>query len=127
MIKIKDILDVITNSSNEVFVMKRSLAEHLIQLRDSDYVRQDHMDIIDLSNPLEVRDLLEREEDMVAEICGIPVFESCSWDKYFSKYRSIIEEKLKDLIFIDIEDHYDGCEDDIDYGHDNSIWNDTRY
>lgn len=127
MIKIKDILDVITNSSNEVFVMKRSLAEHLIQLRDSDSVRQDHMDITDLSNPLEVRDLLRWEEDMVAEVCGIPVFEGDCWDKYFSKYRSIIEEKFKDLVFIDIEDHYDECEDDIDYGYGNSIWNDSRY
>lgn len=148
--KILSISDVITNSSSEVFVMRKDDAEYYYNLENNggcvDIEKIDYDWILD-----------SWEHDLVIYMCGLDKSEVSTFVEdddvpwYIAEYHNnkkgyweditqedwkafcelhkdkIMELVNEDLYFVDIEDHFDDAFDVIESARDDSLWSDNRH
>ena len=137
---IKSFSDVITNSSNEVFVMDKCCADGYKGICD------ECIDIDEIDWDWVCSEKGHWEWEMVCDVCGIdpavirgeahtdkywgtyyddPSMED--WEVFCEEYKDVINEKLVGLYWVDIEDHFaDACEVSEDARSD-SKWSDYRH
>ena len=132
---IKNITDVITNSSSEVFVMNEDNALYYDRLEGT-------LDCISIE---EINwDWIENqgyyEQSMVMDMCvGKLTDEECLkqdkwgdfdreyWKIFIENHKTEIEKNLIGKYWVDIEDHFEDAYEVTENARDNSEWNDYRH
>lgn len=137
--KIQSFTDVITNSSSSVFIMREDDALRYDNLENT----SDCISIvpIDLNwirdwgrSELEaVMAILEMSPEVVTTwVNG----KYCSywddpdpevWNTFVDMHKDLINEKFKDLYWVDIEDHFEDAWDVTQDAYDDSLWYDSRH
>lgn len=140
IMKLKTITDVITNSSSEVFIIKKdSLPDFIgsseyISISDFNCYAWDELEAIcDIMgwNPEDTGAI--RMEGYFHDYWDWPVVERNghythpTWDKWCEEHKKELYEKLSDLLWVDIEDHYEDCEEDYNEARSVCIWSDYRH
>lgn len=130
---IKSISDVITNSSSEVFVLNKEDAKHFA-LRSfdddaEDFIKLTRIDFYWLLNEGKyetdiIRKLTDIKDD-VLEQNDIP--EESEWDEFIMKHEDELRDKVVGKYYVEIEDHYNGCEVDISKAKYESVYYDSRH
>lgn len=129
---IKSVSDVITNSSSEVFVMKKEDACEValfdkdnetcgcisIHKMDENWIRtqgsweaQMICDLIGIANPFN-EDLYPNEDD---------------WSEFVHEHLDEMREKVSGKYYIDIEDHFADAEEILEFSREHSEWKDYRH
>lgn len=125
MLKLKSKTDVITNSSSEVFIIKKEdigpdtfsqmgIDEREVEIRDID---QNFF-------------LNEWEEDNIASAFGLPAVPSgpkANFEYYLRRYKKELDEIFGKYCFVEIEDHYPEWRSDTNTAHDLCIWSESRH
>lgn len=132
---IKNITDVITNSSSEVFVMNEDNALYYDRLEDT-------LDCISIE---EINwDWIENqgyyEQSMVIDMCIGKLtdeerlkqdkwgdFDRDDWKVFIKNHKTDIEKNLIGKYWVDIEDHFEDAYEVIENARDDSEWNDYRH
>ncbi len=132
---IKNITDVITNSSSEVFVMNEDNALYYDRLEDT-------LDCISIE---EINwDWIENqgyyEQSMVIDMCVSKLtdeerlnqdkwgdFDRDDWEVFIEEHRTDIEKNLIGKYWVDIEDHFEDAYEVTENARDDSEWNDYRH
>ena len=125
MLKLKSKTDVITNSSSEVFIIKKEYIK-------PNTFSQEGID----ESEVEIRDidqdffLNEWEEDNITSAFGLPTFPSgpkANFEYYLRRYKKELDEIFGEYCFVEIEDHYSKWRIDTDTAHDLCIWSESRH
>lgn len=104
---IKNVSDVITNSSTEVFVMKKSQYKALHrdkECRDTFWYKEITWEFVKT---------MDYQYETLCDICGIDksfldtCYTSEDWDAFLELYHDVIQEKLIGKYWISIDDHLD--------------------
>jgi hypothetical protein len=137
--KIQSFIDVITNSSSSVFIMREDDALRYDNLENTD----DGISIkpIDfnwvkewgLSEVEAVMAILEMSPEVVTtwvkgKYCSYwedPDPEA--WNTFVDMHEDLIKERFKDLYWVDIEDHFVDAWDVTQEAIDDSLWYDSRH
>ena len=129
---IKNISDVITNSSSEVFVMNKEDASE-IALFDKDNETYDCISIHKMDENW-VRTQGSREAQMICDLLKIdnPFNESFypdedDWSKFVDEHLDEMKEKVFGKYYIDIEDHFADAEEILEFSREHSEWKDYRH
>lgn len=129
---IKNISDVITNSSSEVFVMKKEDAGE-VALFDKDNETYDCISIHKMDENW-VRTQGSREAQMICDLLKIdnPFNESFypdedDWSKFVDEHLDEMKEKVFGKYYIDIEDHFAEAEEILEFSREHSEWKDYRH
>ena len=129
---IKNISDVITNSSSEVFVMKKEDAGE-VALFDKDNETYDCISIHKMDENW-VRTQGSREAQMICDLLKIdnPFNESFypdedDWSKFVDEHLDEMKEKVFGKYYIDIEDHFADAEEILEFSREHSEWKDYRH
>ena len=125
MLKLRSTSDVITNSSSEVFIIKKEYIK-------PDTFSQEGID----ESEVEIRDidqsffLNEWEEDSITSAFDLPAVPSgpkANFEYYLRRYKKELDEIFGKYCFVEIEDHYSEWESDTDTAHDLCIWSESRH
>lgn len=125
MLKLKSKTDVITNSSSEVFIIKK---ENI----GPDTFSQEGID----EREVEIRNIDQDffvnnwEEDNIISAFGLPAFPSgpkANFEYYLRRYKKELDEIFGKYCFVEIEDHYSEWRSDTDTAHDLCIWSESRH
>lgn len=129
---IKSVSDVITNSSSEVFVMKKEDACE-VALFDKDNETYDCISINKMDENW-VRTQGSLEAQMVCDLLGIanPFNEDFypdedDWSKFVGEHLDEMKEKVFGKYYIDIEDHFAEAEEILEFSREHSEWKDSRH
>ena len=129
---IKNISDVITNSSSEVFVMKKEDAGE-VALFDKDNETYDCISIHKMDEDW-VRTQGSWEAQMICDLIGIvnPFNEDFypdedEWSKFVDEHLDEMKEKVFGKYYIDIEDHFAEAEEILEFSREHSEWKDYRH
>ena len=129
---IKSVSDVITNSSSEVFVMKKEDACE-IALFDRDNETSDCISIHKIDENW-IRTQGAYETQMICDLIGVnnPFNEDFypdedEWYEFVNEHLEIMQEKVFGKYFIDIEDHFANAEEILEFSRKHSEWTDYRY
>ena len=129
---IKNISDVITNSSSEVFVMNKEDASE-IALFDKDNETYDCISIHKMDENW-VRTQGSREAQMICDLLKIdnPFNESFypdedDWSKFVDEHLDDMKENVFGKYYIDIEDYFADAEEILEFSREHSEWKDYRY
>lgn len=138
--KIQSISDLITNSSSEVFVMYKQDAEYYEDLDTGGCV-----DITPITMDWLHSWYGRGEWEMLCSICNLDPKEirgpyhsgtyysyysdpdEETWNSFLELHKDVIEERIKDLYWVDIEDHFPDAADVNDSARDDAIWTDYRH
>lgn len=130
---IKNISDVITNSSSEVFVMERpDAAEVALYAKENNIYGCISIKKID-------EEWLQTEGGMefqaICDCLGVenewgdswycPTKEE--WDGFYEEHKNEIKQKLIGKYFIEIEDHFQNPEEILEFSREHSEWKDYRH
>ena len=125
MLKLKSKTDVITNSSSEVFIIKKEDIK-------PDTFSQEGID----EREVEIRDIDQDfflnnwEEDSITSAFGLPTVPSgpkANFEYYLRRYKKELDEIFGKYCFVEIEDHYPEWESDSDTARDLCIWSEGRH
>ena len=129
---IKNISDVITNSSSEVFVMNKEDASE-IALFDIDNETYDCISIHKMDENW-VRTQGSREAQMICDLLKIdnPFNESFypdedDWSKFVDEHLDDMKENVFGKYYIDIEDYFADAEEILEFSREHSEWKDYRH
>ena len=129
---IKNISDVITNSSSEVFVMKKEDAGD-VALFDKDNETYDCISIHKMDEDW-VRTQGSLEAQMICDLLKIdnPFNEDFypdedDWSEFVDEHLDDMKEKLFGKYYIDIEDHFAEAEEILEFSREHSEWKDYRH
>lgn len=129
---IKSVSDVITNSSSEVFVMKKEDAGE-VALFDRDNETYDCISIHKMDENW-VRTQGSWEAQMICDLIGIanPFNEyfypdEDDWSKFVDEHLDEMKEKVFGKYYIDIEDHFAEAEEILEFSREHSEWKDYRH
>ena len=129
---IKNISDVITNSSSEVFVMKKEDAGE-VALFDKDNETYDCISMHKMDEDW-VRTQGSWEAQMICDLIGItnPFNEDFypdedDWSKFVDEHLDEMREKVFEKYYIDIEDHFAEAEKILEFSREHSEWKDYRH
>ncbi len=146
---IKNITDVITNSSSEVFVMNEDNAKEYLATENAydcisiekitwEWIEEDgryeyemisylcDLDISIMASDEFFKNTDEnRKKYYLNEWYGYPKKED--WLTFIEMHRNIIEEKLVGEYWVDIEDHFEDAYNVIESARDDSMWSDNRH
>lgn len=129
---IKNISDVITNSSSEVFVMKKEDAGE-VALFDKDNETSDCISIHKMDEDW-VRTQGSWEAQMICDLLKIdnPFNEDFypdedDWSKFVDEHLDEMKEKVFGKYYIDIEDHFAEAEEILEFSRKHSEWKDYRH
>lgn len=132
---IKNITDVITNSSSEVFVMNEDNALYYDRLEGT-------LNCISIKkiNWDWIEDEGYYEQSMIINMCNIKVtdeerlnqdnwgnFDREYWEIFIENHKNEIEKKLIGKYWVDIEDHFEDAYEVTENARDDSEWNDYRH
>lgn len=132
---IKNITDVITNSSSEVFVMNENNALYYDRLEDT-------LDCISIEeiNWYWVENQGYYEQSMVIDMCIDKLtdeerlnqdewgsFDRDYWKIFIENHKTEIEKNLIGKYWVDIEDHFEDAYEVTENARDDSEWNDYRH
>lgn len=130
---IKNISDVITNSSSEVFVMERpDAAEVALYAKENNIYGCISIKKID-------EEWLQTEGGMEFQaICDcLGVENECGdswychtkeeWAGFYEEHKNEIKQKLIGKYFIEIEDHFQNPEEILEFSREHSEWKDYRH
>jgi hypothetical protein len=125
MLKLRSKTDVITNSSSEVFIIKK------------EYIKPDTFSQKGIDErEVEIRDidqnffLNEWEEDNITSAFGLPTVPTgpkANFEYYLRRYKKELDEIFGKYCFVEIEDHYSEWRSDTDTAHDLCIWSESRH
>ena len=149
--KILSISDVITNSSNEVFIMSGNDAKYYDNLENTDGCVS--IQLIDLDWILNAWEI-----EAVIDICNLDKSEVCTfvenqtnkehwwddiykgkrghwedptpedWKTFCELHKDAIDELVsEELYFVDIEDHFENAYDVIESARSDALWSDNRH
>lgn len=126
---VKNISDVVTNSSDEVFIVSSGVLNELSEEGyssgcihhydiDKENLKNYEWDWSDIREAFELYDYPETLDES-----------KITWEKFVDKIWPEIEEKVSGYIYLDIEDHYDwdAWDADSDRARSMCIWNDSRH
>lgn len=126
---VKSISDVVTNSSDEVFIVSSGVLKELSQEGyssgcihhydiDKENLKNYEWDWDDIRDAFELYDYPETLDTS-----------KITWEKFVDKIWPEIEEKVSGYIYLDIEDHYDwdAWDTDSDMARSMCIWSDSRH
>ena len=129
---IQSISDVITNSSSEVFLMRKSDAEYYEGLENT----KGCVNIQEITWDWIINDGLW-EWEMICEYLDIdksiisryykPDPSKEDWLTFIDIYKDKIEKELIGLYFVDIEDHFEDAYTVTDNARSDSLWCDYRH
>lgn len=129
---IQSISDVITNSSSEVFLMRKSDAEYYEGLENTEGC----VNIQEITWDWIINDGLW-EWEMICEYLDIdksiisryykPDPSKEDWLTFIDIYKDKIEKELIGLYFVDIEDHFEDAYTVTDNARSDSFWCDYRH
>lgn len=129
---IQSISDVITNSSSEVFLMRKSDAEYYEGLENTEGC----VNIQEITWDWIINDGLW-EWEMICEYLDIdksiisryykPDPSKEDWLTFIDIYKDKIEKELIGLYFVDIEDHFEDAYTVTDNARSDSLWCDYRH
>lgn len=143
---VKNITDVITNSSSEVFVMNESSANYYANLENTNgcitineitwswIEKQGRFEcemiayICDLDlEELQSESFWKQDKDRfyMSEWWGTPRQED--WNIFIDIHHDIIENKLIGKYMVDIEDHFEDAYDVTDSARSDSEWSESRH
>ena len=129
---IRSVSDVITNSSSEVFVMKKEDACE-IALFDRDNETSDCISIHKIDENW-IRTRGSWETQMICDLIGVnnPFNEDFypdedEWSEFVDEHLEIMQEKVFGKYFIDIEDHFANAEEILVFSRQHSEWADYRH
>lgn len=129
---IKNISDVITNSSSEVFVMKKEDTCE-IALFDKDNETYDCISIHKMDENW-VRTQGSWEAQMICDLLKIdnPFNEDFypdedDWSEFVDEHLDEMKEKVFGKYYIDIEDHFAEAEKILEFSREHSEWKDYRH
>lgn len=139
--KIQSVSDIITNSSSEVFVMAKQDAEYYEDLENTNGCV--------CITPITLDWILSwdgREEwEMICSICELDRTEvqgeyhkgewysyyegpdEETWETFVNLHKDVIEERMKDLYWVDIEDHFADCQEVNESARGDALWTDYRH
>lgn len=139
--KIQSVSDLITNSSSEVFVMYKQDAEYYEDLEGTEGCVYTTPITMDWLHSWEGRN----EWEMVCSICNLDRIEvqgeyhkgeywsyyddpdEETWNAFLERHKDVIEERIKDLYWVDIEDHFPDACDVNDSARSDALWTDYRH
>lgn len=126
---VKSISDVVTNSSDEVFIVSSGVLNEFSEEGyssgcihhydiDKENLKNYEWDWSDIREAFELYDYPETLDES-----------KITWEKFVDKIWPEIEEKVSGYIYLDIEDHYDwdAWDADSDRARSMCIWNDSRH
>ena len=125
MLKLKSKTDVITNSSSEVFIIKKE------NIRPDTFSQKG----ID-EREVEIQDIDQDfflngwEEDNIASAFDLPAVPSgpkANFEYYLRRYKKELDEIFGKYCFVEIEDHYSEWRSDTDTAQDLCIWSESRH
>ena len=129
---IRSVSDIITNSSSEVFVMKKEDACE-VALFDKDNETYDCISIHKMDEDW-VRTQGSWEAQMICDLIGIvnPFNEDFypdedEWSKFVDEHLDEMKEKVFGKYYIDIEDHFAEAEEILEFSREHSEWKDYRH
>ena len=129
---IRSLSDVITNSSSEVFVMKKQDACE-VALFDKDNETYDCISIHKMDENW-VRTQGSWEAQMICDLLKIdnPFNEDFypdedDWSEFVDEHLDDMKEKLFGKYYIDIEDHFAEAEKILEFSREHSEWKDYRH
>ena len=129
---IRSVSDIITNSSSEVFVMKKEDAGE-VALFDKDNETYDCISIHKMDEDW-VRTQGSWEAQMICDLIGIanPFNEDFypdedDWSKFVDEHLDEMKEKVVGKYYIDIEDHFAEAEKILEFSRKHSEWKDYRH
>ena len=129
---IRSVSDIITNSSSEVFVMKKEDAGE-VALFDKDNETYDCISIHKMDEDW-VRTQGSWEAQMICDLIGIvnPFNEDFypdedEWSKFVDEHLDEMKEKVFGKYYIDIEDHFAEAEEILEFSREHSEWKDYRH
>lgn len=129
---IRSVSDIITNSSSEVFVMKKEDACE-VALFDKDNETYDCISIHKMDEDW-VRTQGSWEAQMICDLIGIanPFNEDFypdedDWSKFVDEHLDEMKEKVFGKYYIDIEDHFAEAEKILEFSRKHSEWKDYRH
>ena len=129
---IRSVSDIITNSSSEVFVMKKEDACE-VALFDKDNETYDCISIHKMDEDW-VRTQGSLEAQMICDLIGIdnPFNEDFypdedDWSKFVDEHLDDMKEKVFGKYYIDIEDHFAEAEKILEFSRKHSEWKDYRH
>lgn len=129
---IKNISDVITNSSSEVFVMNKEDACE-IALFDKDNETYDCISIHKMDENW-VRTQGSWEAQMICDLLKIdnPFHEDFypdedDWSEFVDEHLDEMKEKVLGKYYIDIEDHFADAEEILEFSRSHCEWSDYRH
>ena len=149
MLKVLSISDVITNSSSEVFIMKKEDAEYYrrfenecISIEPISYnwilTGDEYEAIIDLCN-LDKSEVHTFVENPTGEHIWYDELYNGKWGSWYDPSKEdweafcerhkeeIMELVNQDLYFVDIEDHFEDAWEIIESAEDDAIWYENRH
>ena len=129
---IRSVSDIITNSSSEVFVMKKEDAGE-VALFDKDNETYDCISMHKMDEDW-VRTQGSWEAQMICDLIGIanPFNEDFypdedDWSKFVDEHLDEMKEKVFGKYYIDIEDHFAEAEKILDFSRSHCEWKDYRH
>ncbi len=129
---IKNISDVITNSSSEVFVMNKEDACE-IALFDKDNETYDCISIHKMDEDW-VRTQGSWEAQMTCDLMGIAKQfhkdfypDEDDWFEFVDEHLDEMKEKVLGKYYIDIEDHFADAEEILEFSRSHCEWSDYRH
>ena len=129
---IRSVSDIITNSSSEVFVMKKEDACE-VALFDKDNETYDCISIHKMDEDW-IRTQGSWEAQMICDLIGIanPFNEDFypdedDWSKFVDEHLDEMKEKVFGKYYIDIEDHFAEAEEILEFSREHSEWKDYRH
>lgn len=129
---IRSVSDIITNSSSEVFVMKKEDACE-VALFDKDNETYDCISIHKMDENW-VRTQGSWEVQMICDLLKIdnPFNEDFypdedDWSEFVDEHLDDMKENVFGKYYIDIEDHFAEAEEILDFSREHSEWKDYRH